>query len=259
MIDIQHLAAFFPKEQQQDGTQILREYLQYVMLDILFSSPLGRRLTFLGGTCIRLVHGSRRFSEDLNFDNDGLTKEEFSSIKAIMERELGLRGFEVEVIIKGKTAYRCSIKYPRILHDYGSSGYKEEKLLIQIDTEAQNYFYTREFYLLNKFGVFCEVPITPKNTLLAQKFYAVLNRPRQKGRDYYDIVHLMGLNAKVDYAYLTQKAGISNGEELKYAILKKIQEVDIDFLAADVKGFLFDSKDEKIIRLFPQYMQQVEL
>jgi hypothetical protein len=47
MINIDYIKDFFPAEVQSQRLHMLREYLQCVMLEILFESPIGRRLTFL--------------------------------------------------------------------------------------------------------------------------------------------------------------------------------------------------------------------
>ena len=50
-----------------DVTQVVREFWETVILKGLFDSPEGKLLIFKGGTALRLVYGSPRFSEDLDF------------------------------------------------------------------------------------------------------------------------------------------------------------------------------------------------
>ncbi len=257
--NIDHLKGFFPANVQDQTQHVLREYLQCVMLEILFESPIGRHLTFLGGTCLRIVHNSQRFSEDLDFDNDGLSDNDFGQIKPLMENELTKLGYEVEVGIKGKTAYRCEVKYPHLLYKQGISRMREEKLLIQIDTEAQNFDYSKDRYILNRFGVLTEIPVTPMDVLLAQKCFAILNRPRNKGRDFYDVVFLLGHNVKPNYAYLEQKVSITTAKELKERVLARWESLNIQNQIDDVQGFLFNKRDEKTIRLFGDIFSQATL
>ena len=259
MINIDYLKDFFPESVHNQRLHLLREYLQCVMLEILFESPIGRRLTFLGGTCLRIVYGSQRFSEDLDFDNDGLTEIEFAKIKTLMEHELTLRGYEVEVGIKGKTAYRCEVKYPRMLYPQGISSIKDEKLLIQIDTQAQNFDYQKERFILNRFGVLTELPVTPMSVILSQKCHAILDRPRNKGRDFFDVVYLLSRNIKPDYSYLEQKLGITTSEELKERVLNQWSSLNIQGQIDDVQGFLFNQRDENTIRLFGEIFRQADL
>jgi predicted nucleotidyltransferase component of viral defense system len=63
----QDQAQKFAFEQQTVVDNILKEHLQMVPLDILFNSPFEDRLVFKGGSALKLVYGSSRFSEDLDF------------------------------------------------------------------------------------------------------------------------------------------------------------------------------------------------
>ena len=50
-----------------DVAQVAREYWEVLFLKSLLESPHGKNLVFKGGTALRLVYGSPRFSEDLDF------------------------------------------------------------------------------------------------------------------------------------------------------------------------------------------------
>ncbi|NWF52243.1 MAG: nucleotidyl transferase AbiEii/AbiGii toxin family protein [Nitrospirae bacterium] len=50
-----------------DVMQVVREFWEIIILKGLFDSPEGKFLIFKGGTALRLVYGSPRFSEDLDF------------------------------------------------------------------------------------------------------------------------------------------------------------------------------------------------
>ena len=78
MLELEALAA----EAKQRGMPsskmrgILREYLQVLILKELYKLPDGKKLLFTGGTYLRLVHQTKRFSEDLDFsviDQNGIT------------------------------------------------------------------------------------------------------------------------------------------------------------------------------------------
>ncbi len=47
----------------------MKEVLQAYVLDYLYNHPSYRRLNFYGGTCLHVVYGLNRLSEDLDFDN----------------------------------------------------------------------------------------------------------------------------------------------------------------------------------------------
>ncbi|MBU1017174.1 nucleotidyl transferase AbiEii/AbiGii toxin family protein [Patescibacteria group bacterium] len=57
----------FAIEEQTSTDNILKEHYQIYILDILFSAPFSSSLAFKGGTALKLVYNSFRFSEDLDF------------------------------------------------------------------------------------------------------------------------------------------------------------------------------------------------
>jgi predicted nucleotidyltransferase component of viral defense system len=67
-----------------DAEQVVREEAELIVLKELFESPFYDRLVFKGGTALRLIYGSFRFSEDLDFS---ITKAiGFSDFQRAVER-----------------------------------------------------------------------------------------------------------------------------------------------------------------------------
>lgn len=255
MISLNEIQKFYPENLHQFKSFMLREYLQYKILEIIFESPYSQKLSFLGGTCLRIVHHNNRFSEDLDFDNFNLSETDFKKIADLIKKQLTRQGYEIEIENVFKGAYHCYIKFPGLLFNQNLSGHKEQKILIQLDTEAYHFNFIPEKYILNKFDVFTSIYITPANILLAQKFYALMNRKQKKGRDFFDIIILLK-TTKPDYSYLDQKLGISNEKELKEKVLNICQNTNLNEMAKDVEPFLFNSSDIKIIKFFPEYIEQ---
>lgn len=244
----------YPERLRGFKENILKEYLQYKILDIIYSSKYAERMIFIGGTAIRIVHEGVRFSEDIDFDNRGLAEEDFDDVANIIQRNLSIEGYSVEVKNVFKGAYHCYIRFPGLLFDHNISGHKEERILIQIDAESQNYQYLEDKFLINKFGIFRYINTVPAALLLAQKIFACLKRKRAKGRDFFDVVFLMSL-ADPDYNYLRQKAGIESRKELISALQSRIQDLNMRALALDVEPFLFDSTQKDRIILFEDWLK----
>lgn len=259
MLDLSQIAAYYPPALQPFSRFILREYLQHKLLQLIYESEYADRFTFLGGTCLRIVHGNQRFSEDLDFDNTGITEADFDALSRLIEAGLEREGYQVEMRLVMKGAYHCHIKFPSLLFQQGLSGYEQEKILIQLDTEPQHFAFTPEPYLLNRFDVFTQLQTTPLDLLLAQKFYAILNRVRNKGRDFYDVVFLLGLGVLPNYAYLEMKVGIGDSVELRSRLLAHCASLDMGAMAADVRPFLFQPSDARRVLLFADYLRQAPL
>ena len=112
MLDFEQIREQYPKNLQRFERAILREYLQYKVLQAIFESKHASSLTFLGGTALRIVYGNNRFSEDIDLDNFGLTWSEFEDVIRKIKRFMVLEGFDVEIRNVAKGAYQCYLKFP---------------------------------------------------------------------------------------------------------------------------------------------------
>lgn len=247
---------------------ILREYLQYKILKALFNSALAQKLSFIGGTALRIVHGNTRFSEDLDFDNFDLKRDEFDRLALIVKKSLELEGYQVETknvypaeqdpALQDKKAFRCYVRFPKLLFEYGLSPIEEEKVLVQFDTFGYEFKYLPERVILNKFDVFTEIFVTPTDILLSQKIYAAMTRKRTKGRDFFDIVFLLG-KTKPNYQYLKVKMGIADAKSLQKQLLSFCRGLDFATLAKEVQPFLFSPGENKRILAFPEFIKSAKL
>ena len=141
VINIDEIKKYYPSNLTGFDRSISREYLQYKILDIIFKSGVGAKFSFLGGTAIKICYGSSRFSEDLDFDNFGLTEKDFIELSEIIKKELSLEGYGIEIRNVFKGAFRCYIKIPDILLANKLSVADDEKILIQVDTTPHNFNY----------------------------------------------------------------------------------------------------------------------
>ncbi|MDZ7723572.1 MAG: nucleotidyl transferase AbiEii/AbiGii toxin family protein [candidate division KSB1 bacterium] len=257
MLKLEEIRTFYPENLHKFPGFMIREYLQYKILDFIYKSDFANSLSFMGGTCLRIIHGNHRFSEDLDFDNLGIKGEDFEKLTRHITTQLEREGYEVEIKTVMRGAWHCYIRFPRLLFDGGLSGYKNEKILIQLDTEPQDYVYSPKRIILNKFEVFSAVLCTPLSLLLAQKYLAILNRPRKKGRDFYDVLFLNSKNISPDYQYLKNKAEIEEPRMLKDALENVCKDLDMNLIAKDVEPFLFDPGDQDRILFFYEYLQSI--
>ena len=256
MLNIKEIESYYPENLRAFKRSLMREYLQYKIMEIIFGSKQSECLSFLGGTAIRMLHGNKRFSEDLDFDNFGLKENEFENLATVIRKKLKMEGYNAEIKNVFKNAYHCYVRIPGLLFDSGLSGHKEEKILIQIDTEPQHFDYLPDNLIINKFDVFCRIQVTPPDILLSQKIVAIFNRKRKMGRDFYDTLFLFG-KVMPDFDFLRQKIGVQDMAELKERLLSLCKALDFAALARDVEPFLFSAIDAKKILAFPDYINQV--
>ncbi len=256
MLNIKEIESYYPENLRAFKRSLMREYLQYKIMEIIFGSKQSECLSFLGGTAIRMLHGNKRFSEDLDFDNFGLKENEFENLATEIRKKLKMEGYNAQIKNVFKNAYHCHVRIPGLLFDSGLSGHKEEKILIQIDTEPQYFDYLPDNLIINKFDVFCRIRATPPDILLSQKIVAIFNRKRKMGRDFYDTLFLFG-KVRPNFDLLRQKIGVQDMAELKERLLSLCKAIDFAALARDVEPFLFSAIDAKKVLAFPDYINQI--
>lgn len=254
MLELRQIESFYPESLGHFKRNLLREYLQFKILEVICSSEFAEQLSFMGGTAIHIVHSLPRFSEDLDFDNTGLGKADFQHLSILIQKRLKLEGCIVEIKNSFKGAYRAYIRVADILYENKLSGHKEEKMLIQLDTQPQGFSYKPDKIILNKFDVFTRMNVVPLDILLAQKLYAIVMRKRPMGRDFYDALFLFG-KTRPNFDYLKFKLKINTFPDLRSRLLRRCERIDFKQLAKDVGQFLFVPGDAKKVLLFKEYLE----
>lgn len=260
MISFEEIKTFFAEGLRKNPTHfeyMLKEYFHYRMLDVIFSGEYASKLSFIGGTSLRILHQIQRFSEDLDFDCFNLSKEEFMSLTDKVIDRLRQEGIKVEADDKEKDqkldAFGRNIIFPGLLFDLGFSGHREKKLLIKIECEPHHYAYEPAKPIIQKFNVFTQIFAPSPDILLSMKTGAVLERG--KGRDYYDFIFLSGIT-EPDFGYLKLKFGIINYSQLYDRILESCKETDFKLKSRDFEKLVFDQDERKKVLFFRDYIQQ---
>lgn len=248
----------YPEYLHVYGENILREYLQYKVLEIIFDLNIGEKLSFLGGTALRIAHKTERFSLDLDFDNFNLHEKEFNEIGKAIKKTFELARCPVELEINNKRgSFHYNLKFLDLLYENNLSLHKNEKLLIKLDSQAHNFKYKPDKYLLKKFDILTYINVTPLDILLAQKISAIFSRKRKLGRDFYDVAFLSSLT-KPNYDYLDFKFGIKNNKILKEKLMEECSKLNFKELARDIEPVVFSSKGVKMVTLFQDFVKQEE-
>ena len=257
MLDFAQIKEYFPPQLAAVNPKgLLVEYLQYEFLDSLFKQTGSECLSFIGGTAIRIIHDSQRFSEDLDFDNFGLNFPDFKNLLAKAIAEIKVKGFAVETRRLNKNmVYHAYIKFPNILQRLGLSSHREEKIFLSLDAQHKAKIFSPEIRPLNKFGVYRNIPVNPPEVLLSQKLMAILGRKREKGRDFYDASFLRG-KTRPDYSYIQTRTGL-NREIFCDKLRKRCLSLNFKALADDVKPFLFDTAQLDRVLYFRENLDQI--
>lgn len=260
MIDLEYIRSFFPPKIARESRferYMLKEYLQILILDHLATTPYINKVSFIGGTNLRLIQGIDRFSEDLDFDCKDLTEEEFLVMTDSVVGYLQQNNIHVETRDRANpklTAYRRNLYFPQMLFDLGLSGHRDERLLLKVEAQDQEVAYQPEVATVNRMGFFFNIQVPPLDVLCAMKFAAILSR--QKGRDFYDAIFLLS-KTKPNMDFLRARAGIGTLEDLKTAVIDKLKEVDLNQKKRDFMHLLFNEANAERILSFDSLVSKM--
>ena len=252
MIQLEAIKNFFPLLVRDNAIfykYMMKEYIQLMILDYLSATPYIRKISFIGGTSIRLIKGIDRFSEDLDFDCKEFYENEFmemtNGILRFLERS-GLRVISKDKNNEKLEAFRRNIHFPEFLFDMGLSGHREERFLIKGESQDQLINYKPEIVNIKGCGFFFPMAVPPAAILCSMKVSAMLNR--QKGRDFYDAMFLLSQTLP-DFAFLAISSGISDLKALKKAAKDVIGSIDMNKKMKDFEHLLFNKNNSiRILR-----------
>lgn len=261
MIQLEQIKNYFPAELRNNALfqkQILKEYIQLLILDFLSTTPYIGKIVFIGGTNLRLVKGIDRFSEDLDFDCKDLSKDEFYEMTNAILIFLLRNGLRAEVRDRENEklkAFRRNIHFPQLLFDFGLTGYRDERFLIKVEGQDQKIAYESVLVNINGCGFYFPFPVPSDGVLCSMKISAMLSR--NKGRDFYDAMFLLG-QIKPDYTFLAAKQGIHNLDELKAVTAELLKTVDLTVKRRDFEHLLFNNKNSYRILLAGNFFQELK-
>ncbi len=239
-----------------DKLNLLREYMQAMVLRSLHESEAFVNLAFVGGTALRFIHTLPRFSEDLDFfveNSHGYQPEVW--MKKVKD-DLRFAGFDAAVSWNDRTAVHKSwIRVAGLLKDAGLCGRAEQNLSIklEIDTKPPQGAVS-ERGIVNRHAMlslrYYDMP-----SLMAGKVHALMTRKYAKGRDWYDLIWYRGKRPPVDPNLeqlqnaldQSQGRGVFDSEHWKAHVIEKLQAVDCESLVRDVRNFLERPEDAALL------------
>jgi len=184
---------------------IVKDALLPYFLHFIYNHQSYRQLAFYGGSCARVVYGLERMSEDIDLDNsEGLNLTNFKKDLGLYVRgDLQLKSGDV-YSQEGELIKRWTVRLP-ILHDLGLAGNISEKLHIKIEISPQSQTKRVIKTPILRAGKTMVITHWDKETLMAGKIIACLERVwkkgrdkgiRIKGRDYFDLIWYMQQQVK---------------------------------------------------------------
>lgn len=170
---------------QADPGNISREYAQHLLLRQFYKNERTKDILFKGGTALRIIHHSPRFSEDLDFSTNLQKLPDLENILQECRVVLEKQNIKMDILESKETANGYLGLIGFVIHD------KEVEIKLELSY--------REKGCVGRLVVI-DNPYIPSYTLYAldqvnainQKVTALLTR--HKPRDFYDIYFLLQAN-----------------------------------------------------------------
>ena len=243
MINVEFLEQLAKRYQTNLFPNIVREYFQHLFLSELYQSEGAEKLLFKGGTALRILYGSPRFSEDLDFSLVGLSvnlgqtfvERELMRVLAEMERigikvEIGAKSGATSGGYFGVAAFQMADYQPvEVTLNVSMRGIK--KIRGEVDIIAGDFVPTYSIVHL------------PQKEIVEEKVFGAL-RERKKPRDFYDFYFMI----RKGMFSSEQKKRIS---KIKDAILADAKKVDF---RGELRVFL-PANQQAIIRDFAHTLE----
>lgn len=228
---------------------LLKQYLQLMVLDFIYSHPKYSQLVFYGGSCLRHCFDLPRLSEDLDFV-DLENKIQIDKLAEDLEKY-----FRKETDLELRTALqksRIRLKFA-VLQELELAGANESDLLfLKVELFKQFNFckgYKLEVIPLFKFNKAVLVKTFDLSTLMATKIGAILYRKwektdkkgdvfiKVKGRDYFDLIWYLEKGVKPNIKCIKD---VDDENKLKNRLLEIIAKVDTKSIRLDLESLMED-------------------
>jgi predicted nucleotidyltransferase component of viral defense system len=225
---------------------IVREYLQVILLKHLYRGAYAGNFYFMGGTSLRLLYGLRRFSEDLDFNLMGLGKKGFEECAKTIREDLLKEGITSELSFSHRdTLFIAEYSFKGIMDRYGIID-KRGELLIKFEANKPPYKLETETGIVNGFGELFIVNAMYRGSVFADKIDALRNK--KMGRHVYDIIYMLSKKFPIDRKLLKENGINAEPKEALKEIFSEITDAKLIELAEKIKPFLFDPKEQELIR-----------
>ena len=254
---------------------LLKEQLQYFILNFIYNSIYAESFLFKGGTCLRFCFDLPRLSEDLDFDVEAYNKFSLnnftSDLKNYFKSKLRYDNLKVKISGINKIIY---LQFPilrSINFPVNPNKPTDEILFMRIDiAPVSGKFLKKELSLKSTPSFSFLIKRYSLPDLFAGKIAAILTRetregderiPRFKGRDFFDLFWFIEKKVSPNFDYLRSLNNLAKldaikqlKEKLKQAKKwKKEMRKDLYFFFAD-SNFV-----ENFINNFDQLEKQFNL
>jgi len=225
---------------QTSEQNIAREYCQHLFLSYLYRKKESEKLLFKGGTALRVIFKSPRFSEDLDFSGCNFSIEEINTLVDSVLMDMSKEGIDSQKNVNSGTEGETSGGY------YAVVGLKllefDSEIRIQISLRNKERLKSNTELVENDFIAPYAIVFLEESILVREKIQALLERA--KPRDFFDLYFILRSRRLVGYV----PQDISNMKEKIIETLQNGWEKELKiFLPVSYHSLIKDFK-ERLLR-----------
>jgi predicted nucleotidyltransferase component of viral defense system len=213
---------------QTTEQNVRREYIQNLFLSYLYQHPKSDAVFFKGGTALRIINKSPRFSEDLDFSSTISSMNTTEDIIVWTVKEIAREGIDIEIVESKKT----SGGHLGIIH----FSLQNTTIALQLEISQRRGDYRGEFVtIVNEFIPPYTLMALSQEQLVAEKIQALISR--RKPRDFYDLYYILradllpvkGRSILREVSLILDRSDLQFEQELKMFLPKSHWQIIRDF------------------------------
>ena len=242
------------------GRNVAREYLQARILGALQRTGAMIPLAFHGGTALRFLYASPRYSEDLDFALERARDQyNFRAYLRAIRAEFEAEGYTVTLKVSDqKTVHSAFVRFPGLPHELGLSPHRNEVLAVKIEVDTNPPDGAGLTTTVIRRHVVLQLQHHDRASLFAGKLHALLQRPYTKGRDLYDLLWYLSdpdwpspnLTLLNNALQQTGWAGpYLTGENWRHVLHDRLQGLNWDRVVDDVRPLLEPGANPDLLTL----------
>lgn len=249
-------------ETKEDEENAIKEITQEIALYGLKEAGFFEKASFQGGTCLRIIHGVDRFSENLDFvlrESDPKFDIEPFLQKAI--EVMNVYGYEIEISGQDKADKNVKTRFlkddsiKKLLNFENKLDLRKKiQIKVEVDINPPKGAIDETNYL--DFPIDFMVTTHDLSTLLSGKCHALLCRSYIKGRDWYDYLWYVSKGVKINIEMFQEainQLGPWQGQKIEITkewlgreLENKIKTINWDDVKKDVERFLRPEKKKTL-------------
>lgn len=261
----QRLTSYDCKDRAEE-INALKEITQEIALMSLSRADFFKVAEFHGGTALRILYNVQRYSEDLDF---ALLKpnQDFDLMRYLehMEEDFKAYGYDIQIADRkgaNKTVQKQFLKVDSLGKELSliypkNKSERRIKIKFELDTNPPEGANTELKYIT--FPLAFSLIAKDLPSLFAGKCHALLCRPYEKGRDWFDFIWFISNQTEINYELLTNAiyqygpwAGQNihiNQQWIKNELIQKIEAIIWKDMAQDVSALL-KPQEQKTLNLW---------